>query len=474
MNSRAGGPLDGNSARSTSTRSTSIRSDLTSATPTQQRGYRPSTRNASSRWWPRVCGFLFDLPMSLAYLLLTPWLIHLVLIRGRAFGSILQRLGSWSISLPVRERIWIHAASVGEVRAAVPLIRSLQESRPGSEIVISTMTTGASDLARKMNPGVQVHLLPLELSPCIHKMLSRLRPDILVLVELEWWPNLLLACHSRSIPVVVVNGRVSEKGVKRLSWLGPLASWMARLPLRVCARSEVDAERFLQLGTAPERIQVAGDLKLDSLRGPDPLQHRRELEQARGYPENQFRWTAGCTHPGEEEQVLEAHAVLLEKFPGSQLMLGPRHVERAATVLELVRRAGLTGALESSRAGSSASVIVIDRLGQLEEAYRISDGAFVGGSLVPRGGHNLLEPVAAGCLTCHGPSMSNFTDMKALLAQQPSVLEVEDGGQLTQLVCRWAARPDAEQGQRQQALQLIEKLGGAAGRCSDLLSEVLS
>jgi 3-deoxy-D-manno-octulosonic-acid transferase len=155
-------------------------------------------------------------------------------------------------------------------------------------------------------------------------------------------------------------------------------------------------------------------------------------------------------------------------------MLGPRHVERAATVLELVRRAGLTGALESSRAGSSASVIVIDRLGQLEEAYRISDGAFVGGSLVPRGGHNLLEPVAAGCLTCHGPSMSNFTDMKALLAQQPSVLEVEDGGQLTQLVCRWAARPDAEQGQRQQALQLIEKLGGAAGRCSDLLSEVLS
>ncbi|MDE0959294.1 MAG: 3-deoxy-D-manno-octulosonic acid transferase [Planctomycetota bacterium] len=386
----------------------------------------------------------------------------------------IQRLGFWSISLPVRERIWIHAASVGEVTAASPLIESLQQTRPGSEVVISTMTAGARDLARQLIPGVQVYLVPLELSPCIHKMLSRLRPDILVLVELEWWPNLLLACHSRSIPVVVVNGRVTRKGVRRLGWLGPLASWMARCPQRVCARSEVDAERFLQLGTAPERIQVAGDIKLDSLRGPDPQQRRIDLERQKGYLTGQFRWTAGCTHPGEEEQVLEAHAQLLEKFPHGQLMLAPRHVERAAAVLELVKRTGLSGALESDRGATRASVIVIDQLGKLDDAYRISDGAFVGGSLVERGGHNLLEPVAAGCLTCHGPSMSNFADMKALLAGQAWVQEIEDGAQLAQLVSRWAAQSGTKTGHRQGAQELVGRLGGATGRCSEMLSEVLS
>ncbi|MEE2883433.1 MAG: glycosyltransferase N-terminal domain-containing protein [Planctomycetota bacterium] len=422
----------------------------------------------------RVLGLLLDLPMMFFFLLLTPWLFLLVFIRGRSVGSMAQRAGFWSISLPTRERIWIHAASVGEVRAAIPLVDSICRSRSGAEIVISTMTTGARDLAENLFNDHQVRLFPFDLSPCVHGVLSKLRPAVVVLVELELWPNLLLACRSRSIPVVIVNGRISDKGAKRLSLLGPLTTWMMQVPVQVCARGEEDAERFLALGAVVERIRITGDLKHDAIQGPAAPRWRDQHDHSVGFGEGEFRWVAGCTHAGEEEQVLAAHRSLLDDRPGSQLLLAPRHVERAGSIVQMARQYGFEVVLQSLSEGNCCSVVVIDRIGELDAAYRISDAAFVGGSLVPHGGHNLLEPVAAGCATCHGPSMENFTELVAILRKADAIEELVSGDQLGPLLKRWAEDQKLGQRSRQNGIRILEQLGGASDRCAGLLDQILN
>lgn len=418
-------------------------------------------------------GWILDVPVSLALLLISPWLASLVLVKGRGFGSLQQRIGGWRISLPTRERIWVHAASVGEVRATVGLIDSLARNRPGCEVVFSTMTTGARSLARELYPDVQVYLLPLDLSHFMHRMLARLRPDVLILVELEWWPNLLLACQARSVPVVVVNGRISPRNEGRLRWLGPLTGWMARCPELVCARTRRDADAFQKLGTPAEKIILAGDIKMDAVRPPDPHSIRRDHDRRLGHPGDLFRWIAGCTHPGEEEQVLEVHRRWLEECPGSQLWIGPRHVERSNEVLLLAKRSGFEAVLESQLDGATAQVVVIDTLGRLDGAYRISDAAFVGGSLARQGGHNLLEPVAAGCATCHGPHVDNFLEMQELLQQQGAVTLVDSGDQILPWLREQYSRVDLSESNRDRARQVLEHLGGASDRCVRGLGEVL-
>ncbi len=421
----------------------------------------------------RLLGFLLDFPMAAALILLSPWLFQLVFLRGRSVGSLMQRLGFWSISLPSRDRIWIHAASVGEVRAAIPLIDCFRRDRPGAEVVLSTMTTGARDLAKELLPDEQVRLFPFDFSPCVHGVLSRLRPDVVVLVELELWPNLLLACHARSIPVVVVNGRISSSGEKKLSMFGPLTRCLMQGPTQVCARGEQDAERFLALGVAPERIRITGELKHDAIVGPDPPLVRQDHDRAVGFAQGGFRWVAGCTHPGEEKVVLEAHRSLLLERPGSQLILAPRHIERADSVLMMARQMGFDSELESSSNSGCCCVMVVDRLGRLDGAYRISDAAFVGGSLIPRGGHNILEPVAAGCVSCHGPSMENFTDMVKLLREAGAVHQLSGPEELGPLLQKWAGDQNLRQRGRDKAKQVLEQIGGASERCSRVLSELL-
>lgn len=421
----------------------------------------------------RLLGFLLDLPMTVVLLLLSPWLLLLVFFRGRSIGSLKQRFGCWSISLPSRDRIWIHAASVGEVRATIPLVDGFRRSRPGAEVVISTMTTGARDLAEQLLPDAQIRLFPLDFSLCVHGVLSKLRPDVVVLVELELWPNLLLACRARSIPVVIVNGRISSSGEKRLSMLGAMTRWLMRVPAQVCARGERDAERFLALGVPPERLMITGDLKHDAIVGPDPLQAREVHDKNVGFAEGGFRWVAGCTHPGEEEIALAAHRDLLLERPNSQLMVAPRHVERAESVLRLARRMGFDAALESNATSRGCCVLVVDRIGRLDDAYRIADAAFVGGSLIARGGHNILEPVAAGCVCCHGPSMENFTEMVELLREVGATEPLDGPDALAPLLQKWAADQNLRQRGRDQASRVLEQFGGAAQRCLEVLDGLL-
>lgn len=212
---------------------------------------------------------------------------------------------------------------------------------------------------------------------------------------------------------------------------------------------------------------------MDAVRPPDPHSIRRDHDRRLGHPGDLFRWIAGCTHPGEEEQVLEVHRRWLEECPGSQLWIGPRHVERSNEVLLLAKRSGFEAVLESQLDGATAQVVVIDTLGRLDGAYRISDAAFVGGSLARQGGHNLLEPVAAGCATCHGPHVDNFLEMQELLQQQGAVTLVDSGDQILPWLREQYSRVDLSESNRDRARQVLEHLGGASDRCVRGLGEVL-
>ena len=420
--------------------------------------YRSSTSTLSIPLL--LISILLDVFLILPLLILAlPWLAFKVFAEGRGVGDLRQRFGMWQISLPVGPRIWVHAASVGEVQAAKPLLAELKRVHPGKEFVLTTMTTGAHDLARKLIPDVDVRLLPIDMGHFMFSMIRKMRPSALILVELEYWPQMLLACQAYSIPVLVVNGRISDRGLKSWQSWKPILGWMSRVPQRVLARSDEDADRFIQIGTPAERVSVGGNLKYDV--------SDSGMIKAKRHSEEGFTWIAGCTHPGEEQLAVEVHQKLQRDFPESRCIIAPRHIERSSEIFQFVEESGFTPVFWSQSAGSFASeeILVVDQLGVLKEAYSTAEAAFVGGSLVDRGGHNFLEAVLSGCWTCHGPHIDNFRDMAELLQPWNGVDLVADRDELLNWLRQRASARNSDKERQAVVQSLMEGLGGISRSC---------
>ncbi len=417
-------------------------------------------------------GFLLDLLLIPVLLLALPWLGFLVIARGRGVGALGERFGGWRISRPERERIWVHCVSVGELAAAGPLLEQIARVRPGAELVLSVTTTTGREVARARYPEIPVQLFPLDLSLCVRRVLGRARPSMIVLLELEVWPQLILEASSRGIPVVVANGRISERGFRRLRRFSKLARPIFRRLAEVHACDEASAERFAKLGVPFDRIHPLGNLKFDLPPLADPAAVRQRYESRFGYPAGSRRWVAGCTHPGEEETILATHRVLRERWPEFSLLLAPRHTERSDAVASLVREQGFSVERYGEPEGDRPAVVVLDRTGELAELYAVGDVAFVGGSLIPRGGHNILEPVLAGVATVHGPHMSNFRDQVSLLTGGGACTEVGERG-LTETVARSLGAPERRAERVEQGLGRIARSRGAAKRSADRLTALL-
>lgn len=346
-----------------------------------------------------------------------------------------ERLGLISPSAKDELTLWLHCASVGEVQAARPMIEALRQRWPGHRLVITTMTaTGAERVlalaGNHREPGdrgeVSHHFVPLDFPGAARRFIARLRPELAIFFETELWPNLLAACDKAGVPVAVVNGRLSSRafrGYRRLRLLMAEAlshvAWLA-------AKSEADARRFIELGMAPARTTVVGSLKFDI--GNDG-EAREVSEHLRTRFGRRPAWVAGSTHPGEDEQVLAAHARLRERLPGALLVLVPRHPRRFDDVAALCRHAGLTLARRSRDEWPEADTAVYlgDTMGELLALYGAADLAFVGGSLVPIGGHNLLEPAALGIPVLTGPALANFEDVAEAMRGAGALVEVDDG-----------------------------------------------
>ncbi|HRF01190.1 MAG TPA: 3-deoxy-D-manno-octulosonic acid transferase [Pirellulaceae bacterium] len=388
--------------------------------------------------------------------------------REKLFGRVPEREGN-------RPCAWFHAVSVGEVNLIVRLVAEFRAARPDWDIVVTSTTTTGRELARKRFPEALVSYGPLDFSWAVAETLRRWRPDLLVLVELELWPNLLEAADRRGVKVAVVNGRLSarsHRGYRRFR--GIVASWLQRIDW-VGASSPDYADRFADLGLPRERIDVTGSLKFDRAEFDRANPKTTALRQLARFAPSMPVWVAGSTQAGEEAIVLATFERLRRRFPDLRLVIVPRHQERFGEVAELLNRTSLVVERRSVWTDSSdetrtaPDIVLVDTIGELGAWWGLADVAFVGGSLGSRGGQNMIEPAAYGAAVCFGPETRNFRDVVQMLLESEGAEVVADGAALEAFVARCLTDPRFAQGLGERARQVVQRQQGATARTLERL-----
>jgi 3-deoxy-D-manno-octulosonic-acid transferase len=342
----------------------------------------------------------------------------------------------------------LHAVSLGEMSAAAPLARALRLRFPDMALVVTTATPAGRARAAALFEGeADIRFLPYDTPGAVRRFLARTRPRAAIIMETELWPNLLRECQRSAIPVLLANARLSLRSVSRYRRFGGLFAGVFRKNLVVAAQSAEDAERFKSIGAAAEQTLVVGNVKFDVGVAAGVVQAGRALRVA--FAGARPVWIAGSTHAGEEEQLLDAHSSLLTSTPNAVLLLVPRHKDRFAAVAELLARRGVRFARRSRMASGEEApqlpddtpVLLVDTVGELATLYAAADVAFVGGSLVAVGGHNLLEPAALGLPVLTGPSHFNGKEIAQLLLARGAALEVQGAQDLAATLQRLLAAP---------------------------------
>ena len=416
---------------------------------------------------------------SIVLYLSAPLVLMKLLLRGCRNRAYLERIperfgcvAEPKSGLPV---IWVHAVSVGEVQAAAVVVKRLLRSYPGYQVLLTTITpTGAAQVEKLFSGSVEHRYLPYDLPHGINRFLRRINPRLLVILETEIWPNLLHHCKRRSIPAILVNARLSSGSSRGyLKFRRFTASAVQQLS-HIAARSARDAGRFMALGADPGNVSVAGDLKFDE--HVSPAANGQAQPPERPIFTDRPVWVAASTHAGEEEQVLEAFRQVRETLPDCLLVVAPRHPERFNQVYDLCRRHGLQVARRSGGPSPElrdTDVYLLDTLGELPRFYACAGVAFVGGSLVPAGGHNVLEPARLGVPVVSGRHTENFTGIIGLFRAADAITIVADAAQLAAAVTRLLT--DAELGQTRGGTgqRLVQQNQGAADRVMALLEGYL-
>lgn len=370
---------------------------------------------------------------SIAVYLAAPLISLLMLWRGlrdRAYWEHFAERYGFGPTL-AGSPIWIHAVSVGEVQACAPLVRSLRQRHPAVPIIVTTLTpTGAQRARALFEHGVSVRFVPFDLPGAVRRFFERVRPRIAVILETELWPNLYHECNRRRVPLVLASARISMRSANRYRRLGALFRDALSTTRLVAAQADGDAERFRSLGADPRRVHVTGNVKFDFEIAASLPEQGRELR--RQYAAGRPVWIAGSTHDCEEQIVLDAHELVRTSFAQALLILVPRHPPRFDEVAGLLRRRNIAFQRRSSGFVSAVppQVILVDTLGELAQFYAAADVAFVGGSLVPIGGHNLLEPAALGLPILTGPHNSNSAEIAQLLIASGAARIVHDASEL--------------------------------------------
>jgi 3-deoxy-D-manno-octulosonic-acid transferase len=378
--------------------------------------------------------YLYNL---LLYLFAAPVALAMHLWRGLrepAYrGGIGERFG-FGPTLAGRP-IWIHAVSVGEVQAAEPLVQRLLAHRPQPSLILTTATPTGLGRARQLyRDRVQLSYVPFDLPGSVRRFFDRLQPRLAIILETELWPNLYAECGRREVPLVLASARLSPRSIGRYRRLAPLFRPALARGIVIAAQTGTDAERFRSIGAAPERMHVTGNIKFDFQ--PPPGIEARGVQWREQEAPGRAIWVAGSTHEGEEDLVLDAHRRVLARFPDALLVLVPRHPQRFDAVRELLAKRDEAFAARSSGGAVDPAIRVLlgDTMGELMMFYAASDVAFVAGSLVPVGGHNLLEPASLGRPVLTGPHNFNGADIARLLLEAGGARTVADTGELAEAV----------------------------------------
>jgi len=413
---------------------------------------------------------------SLAIRCAAPFAFAVLLWRGlrdRSYWQGLKERFGWGRAAPAPS-LWLHAVSLGEMSAAAPLIRAIRMRHAQIPLVVTTATPAGRSRAQVLfGDTVDIRFLPYDTPGSVSRFLSRIRPRVAIIMETELWPNLFHQCELRAVRVILASARLSAKSVSRYRRAGNLFRGVFTGNVLIAAQSAEDAERFTAIGADPARTYVVGNVKFDlELGAATSLQGRHLRAQ---YGAERPVWIAGSTHAGEEEQVLEAHTLLLAERPDALLLLVPRHKDRFQGVADLLARRGVRFARRSSEIapGADTQVLLVDTVGELQALYASADVAFVGGSLVPIGGHNLLEPAALGLPVLTGPYYFNSMEIAGLLLRRGAAAQVAGARELAAMLQRLLG--DSAERQRIGGIgrEIIESNRGSVARLLDLIEPQL-
>jgi 3-deoxy-D-manno-octulosonic-acid transferase len=427
---------------------------------------------------------IFDSIYLTASVLGAPYMLFKMLTSERHRSGLYQRFGIVSERTSKKPGIWIHGASVGEVITAKNIIEKIDREFPEWETFISTSTNTGYSVAKQNFSGKPIFYFPVDLSWITRKVLRRIRPSCIILIELEIWPNFLVSVYKENIPLIIVNGRISNKSFKayriisRIS--GAFYNSLTNKMNTYCARTELDAQRFRDLGISGEQVFVTGTMKYDNIPTHINENSKNELADLFRIKDNDLVLIGGSTHEGEEEILLRIFERLSKTYPNLRLIIAPRHIERTRDVSRLIEKKGFAPVLKTSVDSSNYSwqnskkeIILIDTVGDLEKIYALSDYVFVGKSLVPSGGQNMMEPAGLGKPVIFGPHVFNFKEEVDMLLGNEAAKMVETQDELCGTIEFFIKNPEAAKEMGLRAQEVVSEKRGATEKNMDIIREIL-
>lgn len=418
---------------------------------------------------------LYTLALTAGLTAYTPLVLLRRLFRRGHPVHLRQRLGYIGDGLPPEPRCWVHAVSVGEAVTAIPLVEALRRRWPTLTVVVTTVTpTGARIVTDRLDGTATHRYFPLDLPGPVSRALDAVRPHFFIGMETELWPNFLGALARRRIPSMIANGRISDRSFRRYQWIPFVTRPMLESFTVLGMQSQEDARRAITLGAPPERVVVTGSMKTDALAD---IPGARELwERLLGLAPRERIWVAGSTHRGEDQVIAEVFARLRADHRDLVLLLAPRHPERVPEVERLLTERGLASVRRSRLpvARGGAPVIILDTVGELATLYQLAEVVFVGGSLVPTGGHNMLEPALKSKPVLFGPYTSNFRESAELLVEAGGARRVTDAGSLESALRELLDKPEVARTMGEVGFQAVIRRQGGVRATLELVSRYLA
>lgn len=410
--------------------------------------------------------------MYLVFLVALPFFLLTGFLRGKYLANFPQRIGFYRTPAASHD-LWIHAVSVGETLASRPVIDEVIRRRPGTSIVFTTTTITGQAQAQRLFPEATVTYFPFDFSTSVKRFLDHHRPRVFAAMETEIWPNVTRLSRARGLRLMLANGRLSDRSFPRYRIFRPIVKRILREYDRVLVRDESDRRRFIEIGAPATAVETTGNVKFDFARDEKPLPMADELEELIG---RRRVLILGSTREGEEESIIpELSGFIRDK--DAFVIIAPRKPERfdavanllASTSVPFVRRTDL-------RAGPphSAALLLLDSVGELTRIYRYATVAFIGGSLVPTGGHNPIEPAAAGVPVCFGPHMTNFREIASTFLENDAAVEIRSVPELIAFATRMFDDEEARRAYGERARKTVEQNRGAAARTAEHIIELLA
>lgn len=419
-------------------------------------------------------GYILDLCYLLALIAISPKIIYRIVWHKRYRSGWSERLGKVGRLRPDDKCIWIHAVSVGEVNSARTLVAGLKEKIPSYEIIISATTdTGYARAKSLYGNEYSVFYFPFDISFIIQRAFNRLNPSICLLMELELWPNLAATAEKRKVPVVVINGRISDRSFPRYRKIRPLIRKTFGSVALFLAQTNEYAQRFIALGGQAEKTRVTGTLKYDTAQITDKIAGAEELKAALALGDERL-WIAGGTGPDEEKIILDVYSRLREKFDDLRLVIVPRKPERFEDVAQLITRSGFEIIRYSKIVNKNSSAVILgDTMGDLRKFYSLATLVFVGRSLVPMGGSDMMESTAMGKCTIFGPHTFNFKQTVSALLENKGAIEVKDSDELFTVMQKCLSNADFAEAIAASGQNVIKNNQGATEKSVEAIAALL-